>query len=144
MLYLAAAAMILVLAGCDKDRDAASPRSPIVQDGAVPQSAIVKVKSDEWELVGTPGDDTYGYKVTKNSSLITAAVLQHGSVHVFLQRSNGSLQELPLLAGQGGPGGVNLRYQASVGQVTITVDRAGEEFSAPGEMLTFKVLVYTD
>lgn len=134
----------MLLSGCGKGDDASPPRSPLVQDGAVPQSSIFKVKSDEWAMQGTPGDDTYGYEVTKNVNIITAAVMQHGSVKVYLQRSNGSLSELPLLAGQGGPGGLNLRYQAGVGKVVVTVDQAGQPVTPPEAMLTFKVVVFTN
>ena len=135
---------LVLMCGC-RVEDPAAPRSPlIVQDETVPQSTIIKVKTDDWEQHGTPGDDMFGYRVERNVEIITAGSIQHGAIQVFLQRSNGALSELPLLSGAGGPGGSNLRHQVHVGRVVITVDRAGEAFAAPGEMLTFKVLAYSN
>lgn len=131
----------VLLAGCDKDENA-KPRPPIGQEDLVGQDLHFKVKPDEWEAHGTPGDDTHGYAVMKDVHILTDATAQHGTVRVYLRKGHNNWAQLPLKAHQGAPSGFNWRFTYRANLVQVFIDRNGEAFSPPDQLMTFKVVVF--
>ncbi|MCW5900197.1 MAG: hypothetical protein KIT10_13095 [Flavobacteriales bacterium] len=133
----------ILFSACDKDENAA-PRPPLGDNGLLGQEHHFKVKADEWSAYGIPGDDTHGYDVIKTVNIIDEGVLQSGTVRVYVKRSANNWAELPLLAHQGAPLGLNWRFDKGVGKVQVMIDRYGEKFSPPDQMMTFKVVVFAN
>lgn len=138
---LLALAALLVLGSCNKDENATPPRMT-GQEDLVGQDFHFKVKADEWEAHGTPGDDTHGFMVLKDVSILTDAIAQNGTVRVYLKRANNNWSELPLQADQGSPGSVNWRFTYRAGLIQIFIDKNGESFSQPDQLMTFKAVVF--
>jgi hypothetical protein len=136
-----ALASLLLLGSCS-DKETAAPRPPIGQDDLMGQDFHFKVKPEEWETHGTPGDDLSGYMVIKDVYILTDAIAQNGVVRVYLKRANNNWAQLPLQAHQGAPGGVNWRFTYRAGSVQVFIDRNGESFSPPDALMTFKVVVF--
>jgi hypothetical protein len=136
-----ALATLLVLGSCS-DKETAAPRPPIGQEDLMGQDFHFKVKPEEWETHGTPGDDLSGYMVIKDVYILTDAIAQNGVVRVYLERANNNWAQLPLQAHQGAPGGVNWRFTYRAGSVQVFIDRNGESFSPPDALMTFKVVVF--
>jgi hypothetical protein len=131
----------LLLSACSKEEDQAQ-RHPLAGADLVGQDHTFKVESDEWETYGTPGDDTFGYEVVNTVPILTDAVLLNGTVRVLLRRSGQTWAELPLWIGQGAPNGLNWRAVVLPNKVRIRVDRNGESFDPPDEVMVFKVVVF--
>jgi hypothetical protein len=136
-----ALASLLLLGSCS-DKETAAPRPPIGQDDLMGQDFHFKVKPEEWETHGTPGDDLSGYMVIKDVYILTDAIAQNGVVRVYLKRANNNWAQLPLQAHQGAPGGVNWRFTYRAGSVQVFIDRNGESLSPPDALMTFKVVVF--
>jgi hypothetical protein len=139
--FTLALASLLLLGGCT-DKENVTPRPPIGQEDLMGQDFHFKVKADEWETHGTPGDDLFGYMVSKDVYILTDAIAQNGVVRVYVKRANNNWAQLPLQAHQGAPGGVNWRFTYRAGSVQVFIDRNGENFSPPDELMTFKVVVF--
>ena len=138
---LVALSAALLLGACDKDENA-TPRPPLGQEDMLGQDYHFKVKPEEWEPHGTPGDDLYGFVVSKDVPILTDALAQNGIVRVYVKRASNNYAQLPLQAHQGAPGGVNWRFTYRAGSVQVLIDRNGENFSPPDELMTFKVVVF--
>ena len=136
-----ALASLLLLGGCS-DKETAAPRPPIGQEDLMGQDFHFKVKPEEWEAHGTPGDDLSGYSVVKDVYILTDALAQNGTVRVYVKRANNNWAQLPLQAHQGAPGGVNWRFTYRAGSVQVLIDRNGESFSPPDQLMTFRVVVF--
>lgn len=134
-------ASLLLFAGCD-EKDQATPRLPAGPQDVGGQEYHFKVKAEEWEQYGTPGDDIQGYSIIKDVYILTDALAQNGTVRVYLGRGAGNWTELPLLAHQGAPGGYNWNFTYRAGSVRIFIDRNGEMFDAPDQVSSFKVVVF--
>jgi len=135
-------ASLLLLGSCT-EKENASPRPPIIgQEDLTGQDFHFKVKAEEWETHGTPGDDLAGYMISKNVSILTDDIAQNGTVRVYVKRANNNFAELPIQAHQGAPGGVNWRFTHRAGSVQIFIDRNGETFTPPDQVMTFKVVVF--
>ncbi len=133
---------LFLVSACNKD-DAQDPRHPTQgSQDIIGESFHFKVKPDEWDPHGTPGDDTHGYAVSKNVHMISEAIAATGIVRVHLQRDNTGWVELPVLAHQGAPGGVNWRSIHRAGEVEIRLDQNGASFSRPDQVMTFKVVAF--
>jgi hypothetical protein len=140
ILSLALAA--LVLASCTKDD--AEPRTHPLQANMVGQTSNFKVKADEWEEHGTPGDDAYGYQVRKNAHLLTEGIMENGTVHLYVQRGAGNWLALPVQAHAGGPEDLDWNFTYEVGHVYVQIDRNGEAFDAPSDQMTFRLVVFSE
>lgn len=138
-----ALASLLILSACN-DKDQAGPRPPIGPEDIAGQSFSFKVKAEEWVVNGTPGDDTYGYMAIGDVNIITEGIAANGTVQVYVKRANNNWAELPLQAHQGAPGGVNWRFTYRTNLVQIFIDRNGESFSPPDELMVFKVVVFAN
>lgn len=136
-----ALATLFLLSACTDDEQA-QPRPTVSAEDLAGQSRHFKVTSDTWLVNGNPGDDTFGFVATVDEAMITEAIFNDGRVRVHLQRANNNWAELPLLASQGAPGGLNWRFTYRIGLVQILIDRNGENFSAPEETMVFKVVVH--
>lgn len=136
-------ATAIMFSACTEDEQA-RPRPTMSAEDLSAQSLTIKVKTEEWLVQGTPGDDTFGYMAIGDVNLITEAIAASGRVRVYLQRANNNWAELPLLASQGAPGGVNWRFTYRTGLVQILIDRNGENFTPPTELTVFKVVVFTN
>ena len=80
-----------LLSACDKTEDT-EPRPPLGGDSGslVGQDYHFKIKSEDWESYGTPGDDLFGYSGTHNVNIITDAIAQHGTVKLYVMRNFGN------------------------------------------------------
>lgn len=134
-------ASLLLLGSCT-EKENTSPRPPIGQEDLTGQDFHFKVKAEEWETHGTPGDDLSGYTVSKDVYILTDAIAQNGTVRVYVKRANNNFAELPTQAHQGAPGGVNWRFSYRANLVQIFIDKNGAFFNAPDEVMTFKVVVF--
>lgn len=139
---LALATMFLL--GACTDDEQVGPRPPVGPEDVAGQDFSFKVKAEDWVTHGTPGDDTHGYMVIGDVNIITEGIAANGVVRVYLKRANNSWAELPLLASQGAPGGVNWRFTYRTNMVQIFIDRNGESFSPPEELLVFKVVAFAN
>ncbi len=134
-------ASLLALCACDKDENA-GPRPPLGEDQLVGQEFHFKVKTEDWIVNGLPGDDTYGFAAKSTVNILTEGILENGTVRVYLKRASGNWAELPQWAHQGAPHGANWNYTLHPEQVKILIDRNGEAFAPPEEMMTFRVVVF--
>ena len=136
-----ALAVLFAVIGCTKDEN--SPLGPPNgQEDLVGQEFSFKVKSEQWEVSGNPGDDTQGYAAISDVYLLTDEILQNGTVRVYVKRGFNNWAELPLQADQNAPHGVNWRFTCRAGSVQVLIDRNGESFDPPGEMMVFKAVVF--
>lgn len=142
ILILALASLFLFSACTDEEQ--VRPRPMVSAEDLPGQSHMFKLNSDAWHVSGTPGDDTYGYMAVGCVDLITDAIITDGRVRLYVQRANNNWAELPLMAHQGAPGGVNWRFVHGPGVVKIMIDRNGESFSAPDETMVFKAVVFAN
>ncbi len=136
-------ASLLLLGSCT-EKENATPRPPIGQEDLLGQEFQFKVKADEWVVNGTPGDDTFGYMAVGDVNIITEEIASNGVVRVSVKRANNNWSELPLQAQQGAPGGVNWRFTYRTNLVQVIIDRNGESFSPPDELMVFKVVAFAD
>lgn len=132
---------LFALGGCTKDEN--SPLGPPNgQEDLVGQEFSFKVKSEEWEAFGTPGDDTHGYAAIGEVYILTDENTQNGTVRVYVKRGTNNWAELPMLADQGAPLGVNWRFTCRAGSVQVIIDRNGAAFDPPNELMVFKAVVF--
>lgn len=134
----------LILLGSCTEKENAEPRPPMGQQDLVGQDFHFKVKAEEWETHGTPGDDLSGYMINKDVAILTNDIAVSGTVRVYVKRTNNNFAELPIQAHQGAPGGVNWRFTHRAGSVQIFIDRNGETFTPPDQVMTFKVVVFAN
>lgn len=132
---------LMLLSACGTD-DNAEPRPHPLQGGMVGQEFGFKVKAEEWQPHGTPGSDTHGFAVMKDVYLLSPGVEQHNVVQLFVRRDLNNWVLLPMQAHEGAPEDVNWRYVCGTNKIQVAIDRSGEAFSAPGHLLTFKVVVF--
>ncbi len=128
----------MLLISCDKDGAGPTP-SPFTQEHMALQSQTVKIKAEEWEPFGVPGDDTHGYAATANVHVIDHHINANGVVRVQMQRSFNAWIELPITMAEGGPKNMNWRFDHKPGQIRIIIDRNGAAVEPPEEMLVFRV-----
>lgn len=140
---VALALATLFLGSCVKDDDATPPTHPL-QGDPVGQTLNIKVKADEWEEHGTPGDDAYGYEVRKSAYLLTEDMVEHGTVQLSVQRGSGNWMPLPMLASEGAPEDMDWSYTYEAGHVRIHLDRNSEAFEAPDHLITFRLVVFSE
>ena len=138
---LLALALSFALGACIKDEDA-DARPPFSQQALSGYEFGFKVKAEDWEAQGMPGDDTYGYSAISEVYLLTDDIIQNGTVRVYVKRGTNNWAELPVQASQNAPHGVNWRFTCRAGSVQVLMDRNGESFDPPGEMMVFKVVVF--
>jgi|GEM_PF-3140650 len=136
-----ALASLFLLSSCN-DEDKVAPRPPVGPQDIAGQEFHFKVKAEEWVAYGTPGDDTHGYTVNKNVYILTDDLAQNGTVQVYVKRANNNFVQLPLLAHEGAPGGVNWRFSYRANLVQIFIDKNGDVFSPADEVMSFKVVVF--
>ena len=138
---LLALILAVMLGACTRDDDA-DARPPFSQPELSGYEFGFKVKAEDWEAQGTPGDDTQGYSAISEVYLLTEEIIQNGTVRVYVKRGINNWAELPMQASQNAPHGVNWRFTCRAGSVQVLMDRNGESFDPPGELMVFKVVVF--
>jgi hypothetical protein len=139
------AAITLLLATACNEGETVQPRPPLGGQGElVGQDFHFKIKPDEWEAFGTPGDEASGYVGTANASILSNEIAQHGTVRLYVMRNFGNYAQLPMLGHEGGPLGLNWRFTYRAGSVQVILDKNGAPFSPPGEVTSFKLVVFAN
>jgi hypothetical protein len=132
-------ACIGLFVSCAKD-GATGPAGPTGATGATgPQgpgatSQILVVNTSDWVHTGTVGQSGDGYAATKNVSIITADIVQHGSIFVYtMSDTTSSAQCNPVP--QTNFYTTNSRtwaYNYTLGSVTFTVMDSNHNTPNPG------------